>query len=70
MPLNWFQKRAILSPTNEQINDFIPLKFEASSQTNNSVDTVMNKEEEVYYPTQFLNSLTPLGILPHKLILK
>jgi PIF1 helicase. len=70
MPLNWFLKRAILSPTNEQINDFIPSKFEASSQTNHSVDTVLDKEEEVHYPTEFLNYLTSLGILPNKFILK
>ena len=34
-PLNWFQDRAILSPTNEQIdkiNDFILSKYEDSSQ--------------------------------------
>ena len=33
MPLNWFQKRAILSPTNQQINDFILSQFETSTQT-------------------------------------
>jgi PIF1 helicase. len=47
-PLNWFQERAILSPTNEEID-------KASSQTYYSVSTVMDREEAVHYPTKFLN---------------
>ena len=35
-----------------------------------SVDTVMDREEAVHYPTEFFNSLTPPEIPPHKLILK
>ena len=72
-PLNRFQESAILSPTNEQldkINDFILLKFKASSQTYYSVDTVVDREEAVDYPTEFFNSLMPPGIPPHQLILK
>ena len=65
---------AILSPTNEQIDEikiFIFSKFEASSQTSYSADTVVeSREEAVHYPTEFLNSLTPPGIAQHKLILK
>jgi PIF1 helicase. len=30
----------------------------------------MDREEAEYYPTEFFNSLRPLGIPPHKLILK
>ena len=66
-------RRAILSPANEQIDEikiFIVSKFEASSQTYYSVDTVVDREEAVHYQTKFLNSLTPPGILQHKLILK
>ena len=70
MPLNWSQERTILSPTNEQINDFMLSKFEASSQTYYSVNTVVDREKEVHYPTEFFNSLTPPGIPPHNLILK
>ena len=50
--------------------DFIVSKFEASSQTYYSDDTVVDREEAVHYPTEFLNSVTPPGIQQHKLILK
>ncbi len=35
-----------------------------------SVDTVLEKEDAVHFPIEFLNSLTPTGVPPHKLILK
>ncbi|XP_045456894.1 uncharacterized protein LOC123666920 [Melitaea cinxia] len=71
--LCWFKERAILAPTNEQvdkINHLIISKFEAPSQIYYSVDTVLDTAEAVHYPTEFLNSLVPPGIPPHKLILK
>ncbi|XP_022164498.1 uncharacterized protein LOC111029689 [Myzus persicae] len=71
--LKWFQKRAILSPTNEQVdklNDLILSRFDAQSQMYYSVDTVLEKEDAVHLPTEFLNSLTPSGVPPHTLILK
>ncbi|XP_060855642.1 ATP-dependent DNA helicase PIF6-like [Metopolophium dirhodum] len=71
--LKWFQERAILSPTNEQvdkINDLILSRFDAQSQMYYSVDTVLEKEDAVHFPTEFLNSLKPPGVPPHKLILK
>lgn len=58
----WFKERAILAPTNEQvdkINDLISSKFEALSQIYYSVDTVIDTAEAVHYPTEFLNSLVP-----------
>ncbi|XP_045456077.1 uncharacterized protein LOC123665891 [Melitaea cinxia] len=67
------EERAILAPTNEQvdkINHLIISKFEAPSQIYYSVDTVLDTAEAVHYPTEFLNSLVPPGIPPHKLILK
>ena len=45
--------------TNEQIdkiNDFILSKFEASLQTYYSVDTVVDREEAVYYATEFFDA--------------
>jgi len=70
MPLNWFQEKAIISPTNEQLKDFIPSKFEASSQIYHLVDTIVHREEEVHYPTEFLNSLTPPRIQPAQINVK
>jgi len=35
-----------------------------------SVDTVLDTEEAIHYPTEFLNYLSPSGTPPHKLILK
>jgi len=71
--MKWFQERAILSPTNEQVdklNDLILSKFDAQSQMYYSVDTVLEKEDAVHFPTEFLNSLTPSGVPPHTMILK
>lgn len=68
----WFQERAILSPTNEQvdkINNLILSKVDAPTQIYNSVDTVLDLEEAVHFPTEFLNSLNPSGLPPHKLVL-
>jgi ATP-dependent DNA helicase PIF1 len=69
----WIQKRAILSPTNEQvnkINDLILLKFNALTKVYHSVDTVLESNEMIIYPTEFLNSLSTSRTLPYKLILK
>ena len=68
--LNWFQERAILSPTNEQIdqiNDFIfqNLKLHHKLITQLTQSWI---ERRQYIIQQ--NSLTPLGIPQHKLILK
>lgn len=35
-----------------------------------SIDTVLYLEDAVHYPTEFLNSLNPAGLPPHKLTLK
>lgn len=70
---SWFQERAILSPTNDQvykINDMILLKFNAPTKVYYSIDTVLDAEEAIHYPTEFLNYLSPSGTPPHKLILK
>ena len=68
--LNWFHEMAILSPTNEQIdeiNDFIfqNLKLHHKPITQLTQSWIERRQ----YIIQ-LNSLTPPGILQHKLILK
>jgi len=35
-----------------------------------SIDTVVDSEELVHFPTEFLNSKTPSGMPPHKISLK
>ncbi|GBP04408.1 hypothetical protein EVAR_6586_1 [Eumeta japonica] len=35
-----------------------------------SVDIVVDFEEAVHFPTEFLNSLNPSGLSPYKLVLK
>ncbi|XP_022169936.1 uncharacterized protein LOC111033491 [Myzus persicae] len=71
--LKWFQERAILSPTNEQVGklkDLILSRFDAQPQMYYLVDTFLEKEDAVHFPIEFLNSLTPSGVPPHTLILK
>lgn len=71
--LSWFKERAILSPTNEQVdkaNNLILAKIDTQTQIYYSVDTVLDSEEAVHFPTEFLNSLNPSGLPPHKMELK
>ncbi|KAL0838591.1 hypothetical protein ABMA28_016683 [Loxostege sticticalis] len=62
--LSWFKERAILSLTNEQVdkvNNLILAKIDTPTQIYYSVDTVLDSEEAVHFPTEFLNSLNPSG---------
>ena len=45
-------------------------KFEAETRKYKSIDTVLNSDDVVQYPQEFLNSLTPSGFPPHSLQLK
>ena len=71
--ISWFKERAILQPTNEQVdkvNNLILSKIDASTKIYYSVDTVLDLEEAVHFPTEFLSSLNPFGLRPHKMVLK
>ena len=70
--LNWFQERAIQSPTDEQIDEIKILFFQNLKLRHKPITQLTQSwiEEAVHYPTEFLNSLTPSGIPQHKLILK
>lgn len=70
---NWLSKRAILAAKNEDVDDlnaiiqnFIPGQLFSFK----SVDTVINQDDFVNYPTEFLNSLELPGLPPHNLQLK
>ena len=70
-----FCNRVVLTPTNDEaleINEQILDCLRGESVTYFSVDSVVSDDiEEVnLYPLEFLNSLTPSGMPPHKLRLK
>ncbi|GBL89140.1 hypothetical protein AVEN_255263-1 [Araneus ventricosus] len=63
-------QRAILSPTNDGvkiINNQLLKKLPGASQIYKSVDTTVDTNQAVDYPTEFLNSLELSGIPAHKL---
>ncbi|XP_029653917.1 uncharacterized protein LOC115227141 [Octopus sinensis] len=70
---NWLKTCAILALKNVAVDD---LNFKLLEQLlgerhmYNSIDTVLNVDEAVNYPVEFLNSLTPPGLSPHNLHLK
>ncbi|XP_067124547.1 uncharacterized protein [Centruroides vittatus] len=72
-PISWLKERGILSPKNDrtkEINQVLLQKFHADEMTYSSIDSVVEKEETVNYPVEFLNTLKPSGIPFHKLTLK
>lgn len=69
----WLSKRAILAAKNADVDDlnatiqnFLPGQLLSYK----SVDTVINQDDIVNYPTEFLNSLELPGLPPHNLLLK
>ncbi|XP_028966941.1 uncharacterized protein LOC114828157 [Galendromus occidentalis] len=69
----WLSERAILAPTNidvDAINRAIQNRIPGDIMSYKSIDTVLNQDEAVEYPTEFLNSLDLPGMPPHDLKLK
>lgn len=69
---DWLCERAILAPNNDDVNklnEHIQRKLPQQPVKYKSIDSVMN-EEQVNYPTEFLNSMEPSGMPPHILTLK
>ena len=67
--------RVILSPTNDEslkINEEILERLPQQVRSYHSVDSVVSDDPEEInsYPLEFLNSLTPSGMPPHRLNLK
>uniref|UniRef100_UPI00358E6312 ATP-dependent DNA helicase PIF1-like n=2 Tax=Myxine glutinosa TaxID=7769 RepID=UPI00358E6312 len=69
----WLCERAILAPKNDIVQDInatIIQQLPDQSTWYKSVDTVVDLDDAVNYPTEFLNSLQPTGVPPHNLQLK
>lgn len=69
----WLIDRAILAPKNiivNEMNHFILNQIPGPVTTYKSFDSLVDTDDAVNYPVEFLNSLEPPGIPPHKLYLK
>jgi len=70
---NWISERAILAAKNsdvDEINFQIQQLLPGNLMCFKSIDTVVDENETVNYPTEFLNSLDISGMPPHNLRLK
>ncbi|KIH66756.1 hypothetical protein ANCDUO_02916 [Ancylostoma duodenale] len=70
---HWLCDRAILAPMNDgvnKINTEIQNQLPGPAATYETIDTVVDREQAVCYPTEFLNSLEPPGMPPHRLVFK
>lgn len=71
--IEWLCERAILTPKNDKaaaINDILLKAFEGQAVEYKSFDSVIDTDDAVHYPVEFLNTLNPSGLPSHKLILK
>ncbi|GBP30874.1 hypothetical protein EVAR_91615_1 [Eumeta japonica] len=69
----WLSTRAILAAKNIDVNIInynIQNEIPGETTTYTSIDTVVNQDQVVNCPTEFLNSLDLLGMPPHVLTLK
>lgn len=69
----WLSERAILAAKNidvDALNTKIQEKLPGLAVTFKSIDTVIEEDDVVNYPTEFLNSLDLAGLPPHLLELK
>lgn len=69
----WMRERAILAPKNDavfRINTQLLNLLPTDAKVFKSFDTVEDPTEAIHYPLEFLNSLQPSGLPPHKLELK
>ncbi|XP_022160432.1 uncharacterized protein LOC111026624 [Myzus persicae] len=70
---DWLRERAILAPKNDSvtsINNKILSMFKAHQQTYLSIDNLTDQDNSIDIQIEFLNSLNPSGLPPHKLDLK
>ncbi|PNF38967.1 hypothetical protein B7P43_G06600, partial [Cryptotermes secundus] len=70
---DWLSEQAILAAKNKDVyklNNIIQSNIQCEAVTYKSVDTVVEADEAVNYPTEFFNSLHLPGMPPHVLQLK
>jgi ATP-dependent DNA helicase PIF1 len=73
LTLNWLQDRVILAAKNEgfhEIMNQILAMLPGIVTEYKSVDTVVDADEVISFPPEFLNSLDLAGLPPHRLLLK
>ena len=71
--IDWLCDRAILTPKNDKaaaIKDILLKSFEGAEIEYRSVDSVVQTDDVVNHPIEFINTLNPPGFPSHKLILK
>uniref|UniRef100_A0A0L8I928 DNA helicase Pif1-like 2B domain-containing protein n=1 Tax=Octopus bimaculoides TaxID=37653 RepID=A0A0L8I928_OCTBM len=64
----WLSERAVLAPKNvtvTKLNDQLLQSLPGAPFAYKSVDTMVDANESVNFPTEFLNSLYPPGLPPH-----
>lgn len=67
---DWLSERAILAAKNKDaygLKNIIQSNIQSEAVTYKSVDTVVEADEAVKYPAEFLNSLDLPGMPPHVL---
>ncbi|GFX64416.1 ATP-dependent DNA helicase [Trichonephila clavipes] len=70
---NWLSERAVLVAKNKdvyQLNHFIQSSIQSEEIIYKSIDTVVEADDVVNYPSEFFNSLDLPGMPPHILKLK
>ncbi|XP_067939446.1 uncharacterized protein [Watersipora subatra] len=66
----WLKERVILAPKNDTVDHINQLLLEKSPGTTTSflsIDCVVEENDSVNYPAEFLNSLQPASMRPHNL---
>ena len=73
MNMEYLEGRAVLAPTNkkvDEINQLVTGKLPGPGTTLLSADALTEQEDSFRFSTEFLNTLQPVGIPHHKLLLK
>jgi ATP-dependent DNA helicase PIF1 len=71
--LNWLRERVFLAAKNEDVHEImnqILAMLPGVVTEYRSIDTIVDADEVVSFPPEFLNSLEPAGLPPHRLLLK